>query len=487
MRFLAFFTLFVIGAVVGMAVIPLLPGGAQEWISEFHEGINSVREPDTVDNQVSRPTSTPSATTLSQPTPTPRPTHVPGFTPTPYPTPTHGPTPTPGPTFTPAPTLTQGPTPTPTRMPLPTPTFTPGPTPAPTSTPLPTPTPTPIPPPDLRHYEYKVYMLELINEEREKAGVPPVTMGNNIAAQLHAENAIANCFSSHWGVDGLKPYMRYSLAGGYQSNGENGSGRDYCIKASDGYLGLRGIRSEIQETMESLMNSSGHRRNILHRWHKKVNIGLAWDSYNFSAYQHFEGGYVEFDELPEIANDVLSFSGHAINELRFSDKSELGLQLYYDPPPHPLTRGQVSRTYCYDTGLQIAGFRYPLTGNYYWSSDQFSTTHTPCPDPYDVSPNAAPPQSHDEAHEFWRRAYSASQSMVAQPITVPWITASVWTASGTNFSVAVNIGGLLSKYGPGVYTILLWGEIGGEDVVIAEYSIFHEVAPPDTYNPDQWE
>ena len=77
-------------------------------------------------------------------------------------------------------------------------------------------------------------MLELINAERARAGLNPVILGDNIAAQLHAEAALENCFSSHWGVDGLKPYMRYSLAGGYQSNGENGSGLDYCIKASDG-------------------------------------------------------------------------------------------------------------------------------------------------------------------------------------------------------------------------------------------------------------
>ncbi len=323
-------------------------------------------------------------------------------------------------------------------------------------------------------------MLELINEEREKAGVQPVTLGDNIAAQLHAEISLANCTGSHWGVDGLKPYMRYSLAGGYQSNGENGSGRDYCIKASDGYRGLGSIEAEIRETMDGLMNSSGHRRNILDRWHRKVNIGLAWDRYNFAGIQHFEGGYVEFDELPEIANGFLSFTGRAINDLRFSDKGELSVSLFYDPPPHSLTRGQVARTYCYHRGLQIASF-------WYWAGGEYTSTHSPCPDPYDVSPDAPAARSVDEAHRLWEEAYAASQNRPSQTITVPWITASEWTASGTNFSIAAYIGDLLSEYGPGVYTILLWGEIGGEDVVVAEYSIFYEVAPPDTYNPDQWE
>ena len=72
--------------------------------------------------------------------------------------------------------------------------------------------------------EEKRFMLNLINEERRKAGVPEVTLGSNRAAQLHAEASLAGCFSSHWGMDGLKPYMRYTLAGGQQSNGENLSG-----------------------------------------------------------------------------------------------------------------------------------------------------------------------------------------------------------------------------------------------------------------------
>ena len=356
------------------------------------------------------------------------------------------------------------------------------PKPLPTTTP--TQTPAPLPPPYLRHHDAKLYMLELINSERTKAGVPPVTLGNNIAAQLHAESSLANCFGGHWGADGLKPYMRYSLAGGYQTNGENGSGSDYCISASDRYRALGNIEAEIREMMEGWMNSPGHRRNILGKWHRKVNIGLAWDRYNMVGYQHFEGGFVQYDQLPQIMNGTLSMSGSTLNGLRFSRKEELGVQIYYDPPPHSLTRGQVSRTYCYDSGLQIAALRYPLTGNSLWTEDEFTDRYSPCPDPYDVSPEAPAPRSHDEAHRFWEQAYAASQAQRERTVTVPWVTASRWTARGTDFSITANVSKLLSKYGPGVYTVLLWGEVGGEDVPISEYSIFHEIEPPDTYNPD---
>ena len=143
-------------------------------------------------------------------------------------------------------------------------------------------------------------MLALIDSERRKAGVNPVVLGINNAAQLHAESSLSDCVSSHWGTDGLKPYMRYSLAGGYQSNGENGHGSDYCIRASDRYRPISSIQAEIREAMAGWMESPGHRRNILDPSHMKVNLGIAWDRYNVKMFQHFEGDYVEYQQLPEI-------------------------------------------------------------------------------------------------------------------------------------------------------------------------------------------
>ena len=70
----------------------------------------------------------------------------------------------------------------------------------------------------------KTYMLNLINRERQKAGVPPVRAGTNQAAQIQVDNSIEHCFSAHWGLDGLDPDHRYSLADGYQGNAENVSG-----------------------------------------------------------------------------------------------------------------------------------------------------------------------------------------------------------------------------------------------------------------------
>ncbi len=360
--------------------------------------------------------------------------------------------------------------------------LTPASTPAPRRSGTPVSAVHPTPALSLRHSEEKRYMLELINAERGRADVPPVVLGNNRAAQLHAESSLENCTSSHWGIDGLKPYMRYSLAGGYQSNGENNSGLDYCITRRDGYRALGSVEAEIRETMAGWMNSPGHRRNILGRWHKKVNIGLAWDHYNFKAVQHFEGDYVEYDRLPAIENGMLSLAGETKNGLRFAEEQDLGVQVYYDPPPHRLTRRQVSATYCYDSGRLAASLREPLTAGWYYNEDKFTKTYQPCPNPYDVSPEAPSPESHDDAHQSWQEAYNASQRRKPQTITVPWITASRWTANGKTFAVTADLIGVLREHGDGVYTVLLWGNTDGDDVVISQYSIFHGVTPPDTYS-----
>ena len=44
---------------------------------------------------------------------------------------------------------------------------------------------------------------------------------------------------------------------------------------------------------------------------------------------------------------------------------------------------------------------------------------------------------------------------------------------------------LLMEHGEGVYSLIVWGKIDDEDVIISQYSIFHGITPPDTYNPTE--
>ena len=65
--------------------------------------------------------------------------------------------------------------------------------------------------------EYYDRALELVNYFRMQGNAPFVEMGRVPAAQRHADDCLAMGMSSQWNLDGLKPYMRYSLAGGYQA------------------------------------------------------------------------------------------------------------------------------------------------------------------------------------------------------------------------------------------------------------------------------
>ena len=129
-------------------------------------------------------------------------------------------------------------------------------------------------------------MLELINAARSNRGLSTLTLGYNDAAQLHAESSLESCGFGHWGIDGLKPYMRYTLQGGYQHNAENVVGMSYCYTADDGVRKLDMPRIVVRDAFEVLMGSSGHRKNILTPSHRKVNVGLALGTYRYVIVQH---------------------------------------------------------------------------------------------------------------------------------------------------------------------------------------------------------
>ena len=324
--------------------------------------------------------------------------------------------------------------------------------------------------------QWEQFLLDLINEERLDADLGPVTLGNNPAAQAHADSMLSNCFSSHWGLDGLKPYMRYSLAGGYQYNAENVSGLSYCIKPWENYV-KTSLERDIRDAMAGFMDSPGHRDNILNPHHSRVSLGLAWDDYNMMMVQHFEHGYVSFAEPPAIRGYILSLSGTALNGAGFRSADDLLIQVYHDPPPHDLSVGQVIRTYCYDSGRVVAALVPPPPPGSFYIEDSYQLTTTACPDPYDMAANAPIATSPEHAHDIWYQSYVASSSTAVHH-RVPYHEATEWTISGDDFTVRADIRSILERHGPGVYTIAVWGVMGGQNIPIGEYSVFYGIDPP---------
>ncbi len=332
--------------------------------------------------------------------------------------------------------------------------------------------------PHMLHFDEKQLMLDMINEGRAKAGLQMVALGVNDAAQLHAESSIQNCSGSHWGANGLKPYMRYSLAGGYQTNSENFYGTDYCITENDDIQTLDAIEDEIRERMAGWMESPEHKLNILDPTHKKVNIGLAWDDYNFVAVQHFQGDYIHFDHLPSIKDGVLNLTGELINDAAIQTEEYFRLQIYFDQTPRPLTRGQLARSYCYDIGHPIAGLRPPVESGWHYPEHQATIrlTVATCPDPYEIDPIAAPPTSNSEAIALWQQARDQGRQSIDREFTFPWITADKWEVQSNKFTVSTDISQLIATHGDGVYTVMLWANVNGKIIPVSQYSIF--IPPP---------
>ena len=345
---------------------------------------------------------------------------------------------------------------------------------------------------DLQHERFldgKQFMLGLINEERKKAEVPEVSLGDNNAAQIHAENMIRDCFLAHWGVDGLGPPMRYSLAGGYQSNAENASGRDYCLTEEDrpSYLPIQSVQSELRVHMNGYLGSPGHKNNILNPWHRKVNLGLSWDTHQMWTVQHFEGDYADCSVPPTIEGTTLQVSC-TVSEVLPSNA--FAQQIYFDPPPHALTRGQLARSFSYSSGRMVALLRQRApAGSHYPSNEAISTYFSGCT-PYDVDSTLHPPSSLDEATTLFNEAKLCERS--EESITVPWIDGEE-TIGESQITLSHDIGQVLREHGSGVYTLFVWGcsvaDSAGDpceddnSMPIIRQSIFYGIDPPDTYTP----
>ena len=299
------------------------------------------------------------------------------------------------------------------------------------------------------------YALQLVNDARTANGLNPVTLNDNEAAQSHADDMRANCVTGHWGTDGLKPYMRYTLAGGEQYSSENVSGSDYCPPDPYRYVNMT-FRESLDVAMRGLMNSPGHRRNILDPKHLQVNIGISSKHPNFWLVQLFVGDYVEYVEPPDFDDGELTLSGSVKNGANI-DNNQLSVTISWEQPPHPLTRGQLHHSGCVSGGKPVAALN---PNNSFAAYEIYGTS---CGDPYEVAVDAPSAESYDDAKSRMQTPFS---------IEVELIPTIAWKNEDNYFEVKADVNELLYKYGYGVYTINLWAIVNGEQSLISEYPVF---------------
>ncbi|MFC1995438.1 CAP domain-containing protein, partial [Chloroflexota bacterium] len=178
----------------------------------------------------------------------------------------------------------------------------------------------------------------------------------------------------------------------------------------------------LEQAEKGLMASPGHRRNILNKWHRKVSLGIAYDKERLDLVQHFEGDYIDFSIRPTILDSNLSMTGNATIGI-FKN-----VTLHYDPLPQPLSLEKLSAPpydNAYGLGEYVGVILSPPSPGYYYT---------------DLSPNDV--------------------------VAITWDI-----KSDGSFSIKADASSILGT-GNGVYTVVLWVDIGGEYVGISNYSMF---------------
>lgn len=129
----------------------------------------------------------------------------------------------------------------------------------------------------MQHSANEQYFLELINAERKKAGVQPLAFDYDLseAAAKHTSWMLATDTFSHTGAGGSSPTQRIQAAG-YSLNGSWATGENIAwatTRAPTGYA------DEVRLLHTNLMNSAGHRANILNGNFREVGLGFEVGDY----------------------------------------------------------------------------------------------------------------------------------------------------------------------------------------------------------------
>ncbi|MDU4960845.1 MAG: CAP domain-containing protein [Sporomusaceae bacterium] len=118
--------------------------------------------------------------------------------------------------------------------------------------------------PDRRTKAAEQRAFELLNADRRANGLPPLRLNGSLVvlAEAYARDMIERDYFSHYNPEGQSPFDRMKAYGlDYRYAGEN-----------------LAIHHSIEAAQQELMNSPGHRANILGANYSEVGIGVCYDS-----------------------------------------------------------------------------------------------------------------------------------------------------------------------------------------------------------------
>jgi uncharacterized protein YkwD len=251
------------------------------------------------------------------------------------------------------------------------------------------------------------YALSLINTDRQANGLQNITLSSINSGQVHADDMLKNGYFSHWDMNGYKPYMRYTLAGGQGAVEENiaWEGQAGSSVSIDVELTLKNM--EWQMMYNDSAENWGHRDNILNPLHNEVSIGIAYDYNNVYFVEDFINDYISWNQLSANSSQVIMQGTTETQGLNITQ-----IDVFYDNPT-PLTVNQLGQA--------------------------------PYEDGYDMGTYAAivvPPALPDYNYDW-------------SGTNVTGIVADNWNQNGNSFQISFSLSQAIATYGNGIYTLCM--------------------------------
>lgn len=282
----------------------------------------------------------------------------------------------------------------------------------------------------------RTHVLNLINNDRQLYGLPPVELDLHASSigDAYCRQQIHDGTNGHFTVDGLAPYMRYSFAGGNDGVSENAAAWSATYAFSD-----RALYEMVRRSQDAMMGESapndGHKKTILDPHATHVGIGLAWQRGEFRLVQEFIRRYVDWTRpLPRhsIVGEKPTMAGRALNGATVD-----AISVHYERAPERMPASVANA---------IANYALPNKRMDYLPR-LVSTTST----------------NQSGMWEIVRREYANGRR------------GDFYVGKDGNFTFDVPF-----TEGPGIYTVVVWVRRGGTSVPIAasNVSIRVEAGPP---------
>jgi uncharacterized protein YkwD len=195
------------------------------------------------------------------------------------------------------------------------------------------------------------YMLKLINRDRAKQRSLPVVLDATATAvgQEHADEMAAYGYLGHWGLDGRKPFQRYTEAGGHDQDAENAAGcRLHHTKielSKSQFFTKKDLDSCESSFFDEKPPQDGHRLNIIQPDHTAVGIGLTMGDRCLYCTQEFIDRYGYFSAIPHTIKRGEKF---ILNGKLVKGAHVDSVELRSEDFPKPMSTDEINLTYSYN-------------------------------------------------------------------------------------------------------------------------------------------